>query len=262
MIERNLTAQTGSPVPLSLAAGQRIVTQGLDPVLGWSGGESARPAQPLIFPPDLLEASPTAMVAYACNLPAPGAESGYRSASEIADELPGTPGSKVGRDMEPAFLAASLPGGKAAVVTRQGARSIIRFRWACLTSHASIGAVWRCFVQVPASGEPGQWTATGHDYVFEAGGGALLNAPGDMKIPAADPGHAIALIHPEEMLTCFPCRSGRVKVTRLQADGWMKRSLAGLLLFPDRSVAARFSDGVQETIATAAPANALAACAA
>ncbi len=48
-----------TPVPLSVAAGQRIVTPGFDPVLGWIGGENARAAQALVFPHWLLEPRPS-----------------------------------------------------------------------------------------------------------------------------------------------------------------------------------------------------------
>ncbi len=60
-----------TPIPLSLAAGQRIVMPGLDQVLGWIGEENTRLAQPLVFPHWLLEPRPSETIAYACNLPAP-----------------------------------------------------------------------------------------------------------------------------------------------------------------------------------------------
>src|SRR5208282_394995 len=101
MIER-ASPPKEQPVPLTLGAGQRIVTLGLDPVLGWIGGEKARIAQALIFPQWLLEPRATENIVYACNLPAP---------------LPGAPSTKIkaaaraaGPEAGPLFLAASLPG--------------------------------------------------------------------------------------------------------------------------------------------------------
>ena len=70
MIER-VSPPNDPPVPLSVAAGHRIVTPGLDPVLGWIGGENSRAAQVLVFPQWLLEPRPTETLIYACNLPAP-----------------------------------------------------------------------------------------------------------------------------------------------------------------------------------------------
>ena len=68
MIERASTPKE-TPVPLSIAAGQRIVMPGMDSVLGWIGGESGRAAQALVFPHWLLEPRPAETIAYACNLP-------------------------------------------------------------------------------------------------------------------------------------------------------------------------------------------------
>ena len=92
------------PVSLSLAPGRRIVTPGLDPVLGWIGAESARPPQPLILPPELLEPCATGKIAYACNLPAVRHPAKKDQAPPVA-----TP---AGTE---AFTA-SLPGGQVPVV--------------------------------------------------------------------------------------------------------------------------------------------------
>ncbi len=46
-----------------------------------------------------------------------------------------------------------------------------------------------------------------------------------------------------------------VKVTHIAADGWAKRELEGLWLYPGRSIVARFSDGTRMRIATAASAR-------
>jgi len=255
MIERALS-QGEPPVPLSVGPGQRILTPALDPLPGWIGDESAQTAQALILPPELLEPCATAFISYACNLPAsqpPATEAGLLLE-------PGQPSATIGRDCEAAFLASSLPGGQVSIVSPGGERNAIGFRWACLTAHASIGAVWRCFLNLRTPLESGLWTGTGQDYVFDAGGGSLLNAPNALKVALG--GRVLTLIHPEGMLTCFPSRSQRVKVTRLSASGWARRELKSLMLYPDRSIVARFSDGAQRRIATAAPALAAAAIAA
>ena len=87
-----------------------------------------------------------------------------------------------------------------------------------------------------------------------------MNAPGCLKITLA--GNTFNLMHPDGKLTCFPAQSARVKVTRAAADGWGKRELRELILYPDRSIAARFSDGSESHVATAAPARAAAILAA
>jgi len=248
MIERTSPPKE-QPVPLSLAAGQRIVTPGLDPVLGWIGGENARIAQALIFPQWLLEPSATENIAYACNLPAP---------------MPGTPALQIlaaaaGPEAEAQFPA-SLPGGQVSLVSAAGERGTAVFHWACITAHASIGAVWRCLIKLRMPSRAGSWTAIGHDYVFDAGSGLLVNAPGSFKVRLGDA--TFNLTHPDGKLTCFPAQSGRVKVTRASADGWAKRELESLLLYSGRSIVARFSDGTERQIATAAPARAAAILAA
>ncbi len=236
----------GYPVRLSLAAGQRIVTSGLDPVLGWIGAERASPAQPLFFPVSLLEPQATSNIVYTCNLPAHYG----RSAGNLApaENLAGIE-KAVERGIEAEFLAASLPGGQVAMVSPEGVGMTVRFRWVCLTADASLGAVWRLFARMPSDG---LWRTIAHDYVLEAGSGVLLNPPGNLEIPAAA-GQEVTLTHPASMLTCLPCHSGRVKVTLLLANGWMKRNLTGLFLYADRSIGARFSDGAEEKFAAAAP---------
>lgn len=241
--------QKEQPVPLSLAAGKRIVTPGLDPVLGWIGNENARIAQALIFPQWLLDPSPTENIAYACNLPAP---------SFLAHpEQPASPGAP-GSAAEAQFLAASLSGGQVSIVSAEGKRSTIAFRWMCVTAHASIGAVWRCYLKLRTPSSP--WTPAGQDYVFEAGGGFPINVQAKLKVTLC--GHTYNLTHPEGRFTCFPSQSGRVKVAQASADGWAKRELQNLLLYPDRSIVARFSDGAETRVATAAPARAAATVAA
>jgi hypothetical protein len=257
MIERAIP-QAEPPVPLGVAAGQRIVTPGLDPVFGWLGAESARIAQPLILPQALLEPRASTSISYACNLPASWAGCGVPQAQspQQASDFPGV----IAREGERSFLQASLPGGQVPIALTDGSRAAIAFRWACVTAHASIGAVWRCFLKLNTPLQPGLWTAAAHDYVFEASGGWLLSAPGILKVALGE--RSFQLTHLAGLLTCFPSHSGRVKTVCLRADGWCKRELKSLWLYPDRSIVARFSDGSAQPIATAAPGRTAAALAA
>jgi hypothetical protein len=75
-------------------------------------------------------------------------------------------------------------------------------------------------------------------------------------------GCSITITHLEGMLTCLPAQAELVKITRLTADGRAKRELESLTLQPDRSIVARFSDGVKAKVAMAAPASAAPALAA
>ncbi len=234
-----------SPIPLCLGGEGRIVTAGSETILGWIEGKSELAPAPLTLPDRLLAASPTACIVYACNLPAALKDRRARLL-DISGRLPG----KIGRDAENDFLATSLPGGQAAVIAPNGERVAFQLRWVCITANFEIGAVWRCFARMKA----GSWSAINHDYIFEAGGGAVLNPPGDVKAPcAADVSLDLKLSHPEGALTSFPCNSGRVKVTRFSPDGWPKRSIVSLSLHADDRIVALFSDGRQETVATAAP---------
>lgn len=241
-----------TPVPLSVAGGQRIVMPGLDPVLGWIGGENSRAAQALVFPHWLLEPRPTETLAYACNLPALGP----RAHHELSQPAPGASGSEA----EASFLAVSLAGGRVAIVTAGGKPGAILFRWVCVTANPSIGAVWRCFMKLCTPFLASPWTPIGHDYVFEAAGGFLVNEPGNLRVALG--GSSFKISHPEGKLTCFPSNPGLVKVTRIAADGWTKRELQSLWLYPDRSIVARFSDGAGSRIATAAAARSAAILAA
>lgn len=245
MIER-ASLPKEQPVPLSLAAGKRIVTPGLDPVLGWIGGENTRIAHALFFPQWLLEPRASETIAYACNLPA---------------HVPGTPRAPIeAAASEALFLAASLPGGQVSMVSPAGERSTLVFRWACATVHAPVSAAWHCFLKLRTPSAAGSWTAVGYDYVFEASGGFPISAPGSLRVTVGDA--TFNLTHPDGHLTCFPAQSRLVKVTRASADGWARRELQGLSLYPDRSIVARFSDGTESRIATVAPARAAAILAA
>jgi hypothetical protein len=258
MIERTIP-QKDLPVPLTVGAGQRIVTLGMEPVLGWIGSQSARIAQPLTFPPGLLEPCASTTIAYTCNLPAPlpaGKGAGSAPESGQTAALAGV----IAREAEASFLASSLPGGQVSIVSAGGCRAAIGLRWVCVTGHASIGAVWRCFLKLHAPAGNGLWTAAGHDYVFEANGGWLLNAPGSLSVALGD--RSFTLTHPGGLLTCFPAQSALVKVVRLYADGWAKRELKSIMRHADRSIVAHFSDGSQKCIAIAAPGRAAAAMAA
>ena len=240
-----------SPIPLSLDSGQRILNPQGEGVLGWMGGAKEGAAQLLTAPGSLFEPSPTGSIVYACNLPAALVD-GTLGVLDVSGRLP----SKIGRDLEDDFVAVSFPGGQAAIITAGGELAVIRFRWVCLTAHVSIGAVWRCFACVGSRGDGACWRAIEHDYIFDAGGGIALNPPGAVIIPSeAESASAIMLLHPDGMLTSFPCNSGRVKVTRLSPDGWARRHILSLVLHDDNRIVAFFSDGRQETIATAAPSS-------
>jgi hypothetical protein len=235
-----------TPVPLSVAGGQRIVTPGMDPVLGWIGNENSRAAQALVFPYWLLEPRPTETIAYACNLPAP-AQRAQLKRSQLAP--PGSAGS--GADAQ--FQAASLPGGRVAIITAGGKPGAMAFRWACVSSSESSGAVWRCFMRLYSPSAVSPWTPVAYDYVFEPAGGFLVNTPGSLRVTLG--GSSFKLTHPDGGPSCFPSHSGLVKVTHASADGWAKRELQSLWLCPDRAVVARFADGTSARIATAAPAH-------
>jgi hypothetical protein len=239
-------------VPLSLEAGRRIVTPLSEPVLGWLGGPGTDVAQALSLPAELLDPRTTENIFYSCNLPAPVATPA-KAATALTKAISGSEGKVLPRAVA-AFMGASLPGGQVPAVMSDGRAGIVRFRWLCLPSQPNRTS-WRCFAQL----REGNWTAAAHDYVFDAGG-FLVTSPGKLTIALG--GHRLTLQHPEGMLTCFPCKSGRVKITRLRADGWGKRELLGLSLHSDRSISGRFSDGTESVIATAAPAWAAGAMAA
>ncbi len=240
------TAATPFPIPLSVDSGQRILNPRGEGVFGWMGGEKEGAAQLLTIPSRLLDPCPTGSIVYACNLPA-ALGNGPLAVLDVSGRLP----SKIGRDFEDDLLAGSFPGGQVAIITAGGERAAIYFRWVCLTAHASIGAVWRCFARVGSNGAC--WRAIEHDYIFEAGGGIVLNPPGAVMIPSADElAPSVTLLHPDRMLTSFPCNSGRVKVTRLSPDGWARRHVLSIMLHDDNRIVAFFSDGRRETIATVA----------
>ncbi len=248
MVERTASSKA-FPVQLVLDSAQRIVTTRSETVLGWTGRKSEGAPHPLTLADSLLAPCPTSCIFYACNLPTARVDS--RTAPlDVSGQLP----SKIGRSSEGDFLAASLPGGQAAIIASDGVPVSVQFRWVCITAHFSIGAVWRCFARVGARWGAGSWLAIEHDYIFEAGGGEVLNPPGEVKVPCADKVDLdVRLSHPDGMLTCFPCKSGRVKITRLSANGWARRHAVSVMLRADDRVVALFSDGAQKTIAIAAP---------
>jgi hypothetical protein len=256
MFER-ATAAKPFPVQLRLDSGQRILAPQGEAILGWLGGGSAGAAQPLTVPANLLAPHPTSSIVYACNLPAAG-DDDSAAVLDVSGQLP----NEIGREFEDSFLSASLPGGQTAIVTADGEQVTIRFRWICLTAQASIGAVWRCFVEAGNTG-PGSWRAIEHDYIFDAGGGVVLNSPASAAIPCADElTKSVTLCHPEGRMTSFPCNLGRVKVTRLATDGWPRRRVLSIMMQDDNRIVAFLSDGRQEVIATAAPSSRRAARAA
>jgi hypothetical protein len=244
-----------TPVPLSLAAGQRIVSPALEPVLGWTGDDSAGVAEILIFPQGLLKTSATQNITYACNLPAPNTRTVQKG-----PERPSKPASAGARKAEAKLLASSLLGGQISIITANGNRSGIAFRWACVSADAATGFVWRCFVQLSTPVSTGPWTALAQDYVFDPSSGALLDGPASVR--AGLKGCSLTITHPEGKLTCLAAQAELVKITRLTADGRAKRELESLTLHPDHSIMARFSDGTKAKIATAAPASVVPALAA
>jgi hypothetical protein len=220
----------------------------LEPVLGWIGDESAGVAEILIFPQDLLKASATQTITYACNLPAPVQKTGVKD-----KERPAKSASAGARKAEAKLLASSLSGGQISIIAANGNRNTVGFRWACVSAQAATGRVWRCFVQLSTPGTAGPWTAVTQDYVFDLSSGALLDGPA--SIGAGLKGCSLTIMHPAGMLTCLPAQAELVKITRLTADGRARRELESMALYPDRSIVARFSDGIKEKIATAAPAS-------
>ncbi len=237
------------PVQLRLDSGLRILAPQGEAILGWFGGASAGAAEPLAVPDHLLAPNPTSTIVYACNLPAES--DGQAAASDADVDLP----DDIDRELEDHFLDATLPGGQTAIVTPDGEQVALRFRWLRLALHASTGAVWRCFVSMGRR-DAGAWRAIQHDYIFEAGGGVILNPPGAVDLPwAEDFAAAMTLSHPDGALTSFPCNLGRVKITQLATDGWPRRRLISLLMQDDNRIVAFLSDGRQEVIATAAPSS-------
>jgi hypothetical protein len=244
----SMMERVAPPKELGLDSGGRITLR-LEPLLGWSEERCHGAPLPLLFSSDLIDASPTTTLVYACNLPVlrPGSLS---APLDFVGQLPNI----IRPEAEGDFLASSFPGGQAAIIGVDGERISVQFRWLCVSAHASIGAVWRCFMRVGARASGSSWRALEHDYLFEAGGGVVLNPPQAVRVQLGlGTALSIKLVHPEGLLTCFPCRSARVKVTRLEADGWAKRRILSLWLQADQSVVALFSDGAQKTIATAAP---------
>lgn len=235
------------PAPLALGADGGIVTTLAEPIVGWPAGNLDGAPQPLILPPNYLEPLATSSIAYGCNLPLTrGAVPTPVLGAQFPDRIDG------GSEAE--FLAASFPAGNTAVIGAKGERITLRLRWVCVSADAGIGAVWRCFVRLGGQGAQNAWHAVDHDYIFEAKGGAALNAPEEISLPVRTPdGRRLRLLHPFGALTCFACEAGRVKVTKLTPDGWAKRDVARLSLLADDRVVAIFSDGMQKTVGIAAP---------
>jgi len=240
MIERALQ-QKKAAVPLNLAAGQRIVMPGADPILGWTGSQNAGVAQALVFPQSLLEPRATASIEYAANLPAPGL--GRQAIGAMPEARGGS---------QAALLASTLAGGQVSIVVAGGSRGSVAFRWVCVSAEAQSGAVWRLFLRLRTPQGADAWRAAGNDYVFD-GAGFPVKVPKRLKVVLDD--RSFVLSHTEGRLTCFPSAAGLVKVTRVCADGWGKRELQGLWLYPNQAIAAHFSDGAQAVIGTAAPAH-------
>ncbi|MFT4080888.1 hypothetical protein [Rhodomicrobium sp.] len=246
MFERSARSHA-FPAPLALGADGSIVTAHAEPILGWPAGNLDGAPKPLVLPQNYLEPLATSSIAYGCNLPLPhGGVRSPMSSAGLPDRIDG--GGEAG------FLATSLPAGHAAIIGSKGERFSLRFRWVCISADAAIGAVWRCFVSLGGHGTHNGWHAIDQDYIFEAKGGAALNAPEELSLPVRAPdGRRLRLMHPIGALTCFACEAGRVKVTKLAADGWSRRTVATLSLLADDRIVAIFSDGMQKTVGIAAP---------
>ncbi len=248
------TQQRDNRVPLYLDDGMRIVTQAHEPVLGWLAGERAGPAEHLYFSQKLLAPRATENISYACNLPA------LLRASEMPEPLIAAADGSIEPALEARFLEASLPGGQVAILSSAGSTSIIAFRWLCAGSGAAKGIAWRLFVRMRSQVSAAIWAMVPRDYVFDRRSGSLVDGPDCLQ--AEHEGQRLALTHPGGMLTCLPARSLRVKITILTADGRARRELTGIILLPDRSIIASFSDGSEEHIATSSSASAFPALAA
>jgi hypothetical protein len=228
--------------PLHVLADGAIVDADLDPVHGWITDREGGPAQALVFPRSLLERHETEFITYACILPAP--EQDPKDGAVIEKKpSPGKPGSKL--------LASSLPGGQVPVFRATRGAGAIGFRWAYHPASAEGTLAWRCFYQWRNDVSAGAWTAFSGDYVFECASGRLLDGPANIE--TAMKGLRLAIRHPDGMLTCLPSQAGLVKVTTLCADGWPKRELRALNLYPGGGIVAQFSEGAAKKIATAAP---------
>jgi len=247
MLERSATPQA-FPVPLALGASGGILTALSEPVIGWPASNLDGAPQPLALQPHYLEPCATSAITYGCNLPLRRGPVQTPSL-DVSGRLP----SRIDSAFEAEFLATSFPAGNALIVDAKGERIALRFRWICVSADAAIGAVWRCFVRLGGYGAEGAWQSIDHDYIFEAKGGAALNAPDEISLPIrTTDGRRLRLIHPIGALTCFASHAGRVKVTKLAQDGWAKRELVSLSLLADDRVVAIFSDGMQKTVGIAA----------
>jgi hypothetical protein len=249
-MSEKIPAPDGETILLSLAPGRRLLMPNGEAVLGWIGTESARAAEPLAFPSPLLEPKAAGSVSYAANLPrAGGRGKAGASAGAFAKSAQKIPASK-----ETVFRAASLPGGQVPTLTPAKAPGLLRLRWLPLTA-----ASWRCYIRLCAEGFDGAWLPLPHIYEFDASG-FLENEPAPHTI---DVGRSkVTVSHPEGLLTSLPCKAGRVKITKLETDGWGKRELVKLQLHPDRSIEAEFSDRKKAVFAIAAPLRAAPALAA
>jgi hypothetical protein len=231
------------------------------PVLGWRDRQAAqtgRIARILRSPEHLLEASPSARLHYACNLPSAAQAASLREKCVLLPECllggDGFPKTEIERAGEPALAVLSFPGGSAPVVLEDGSLAAVRLRWLPLAADAEIGSIWRLYLTIdgPERGDPWRWTGT--DYVFDAMGSPM---PGE----AHDQAHAenlgsgvrLLIMHGEDGLTQFPCTFGAVKVRELKADGWVRRTLLHAELMPGGDVFGVFSDGCHAPLGFAAP---------
>lgn len=210
-----------------------------------------REPEPLTFPLNYLKPAPTAEITYSCNLPSPfrpGAP--FLSGAFLDDE--GVVPHKVAPHAEAEFLHGSLPGGQIEIFHRGPGRRILKFRWLCISADYAVGALWRCYARLRDGSKQFSWEAIGSDYFFDAGENLSFHPPALDLVLDPDLGIKLRLVHPSGRLTQFLCSSGRVKVTHLSGDGWAKRSLQDIRLFPGGDVTAYFSDGKALRIGIAA----------
>ncbi len=234
---------------LGLASDNRIVSASNEPLYGWVSGKGQKgDPKPLILPSGLLGPTATTVVDYACNLPLPslqGSSVPLGASGMLDDTIPA--------DLEAEFLALSLPGGQTAIFDGAGKRRLLKFRWVCVTSESTIGAVWRCYVQHGQHYKVGQWRAMEQLYFFDAQLDAFEILGAQEAVIEIEAGWTIRFVNEAPRLTQTRCASNRVKVMRLSANGRAKRELESIELCQAGNITAFFSDGRQELIAKSAP---------
>ena len=238
-----------SSVQLSVTSDARIISPSNEPLYGWAAGKSQKgEPRPLSFQAGVLGPEATTLVDYACNLPFPSVQG-----SSVPISASGMLCDAISSDLEEEFLASSLPGGQTAIFDRAGKRRLLKFRWVCVTSESTIGAVWRCYAQHGQHYKASQWRAMEQLYFFDAQSDAFEILGGQEAVIEIETGWTIRSVNEAPRLTQTRCTSNRVKVMRLSANGRVKRELESIELCQAGNVTAFFSDGRQEVIAKSAP---------